>query len=303
MARAATGKSREYSDDRLGDELVAHFRKVREQLRLRWVELMTDKGFLPGLTAEEIESESQTIYDTCVNCLASGSYADAEAYAARMASRGVLQGMSTEQILGGLLTLRDVYGRSLFERYQEDIAKLFRALDVYEPVANRILAIVALAFIEEREKVVKDQQEAIRDLSTPVLPLRATGLLILPIIGMIDTQRARQLTEQLLGSIREHRAKVVVLDITGVPVVDSKVANHLVQTVEASRLMGARVMISGLSPEIAQTLVTIGVDLSRLNTVVDLQAGIELADRLVGFRLERLDAAGPAPVEDTSWRE
>lgn len=302
MASASDGETMGTSQE-LRTELVEHFRTVREPLRIRWVELMTAKGLLPGLSTEEIETESLTIYDTCVNCLATGSYEDAEAYAARMATRAVLQSMSAEQILGGMLTLRDVYGRSLFERYRDEMSKLFSALDMYEPVANQILAIVALAFIQEREKVVMEQQEAIRELSTPVLPLRATGLLLLPIIGMIDSQRARQLTEQLLGGIREYRAKVVVLDITGVPVVDSKVANHLVQTVEASRLMGATVIVSGLSPEIAQTLVTIGVDLSRLTTVIDLEAGVEVADRLLGYRLNKLDLPAAHKLQSEGRQE
>jgi len=110
-------------------------------------------------------------------------------------------------------------------------------------------------------------------------------LLILPIIGVIDSQRARQLMEQLLGGIRAHRAKVVVVDVTGVPAIDSAVANHLVQTVEASRLMGAEVIITGLSAEIAQTLVTIGVDLSKMDAVGDLQGGIEEAERLLGYKV------------------
>jgi rsbT co-antagonist protein RsbR len=110
-------------------------------------------------------------------------------------------------------------------------------------------------------------------------------LLILPIIGVIDPQRARQLTEQLLRGIRTNRAKVVVIDITGVPVMDANVSNHLVQTVEATRLLGATVIITGLSPEIAQTLVTIGVDLSKMNTVGDLQGGIEEAERLLGYQV------------------
>ncbi len=293
MARAAANAQAGPNEGAgVKERLVAHFRKRREPLRKRWVELMTAKGLLPGLSEQEIETESMAIYDTCVTCLATGSYADAENYAAQMASRGVLQSLSAEQILGGFLTLRDVYGRSLFDEYRNDMSTLFAALDVYEPVANQILAIVALAFIHERENIVREQQSAIRELSTPVLPLRATGLLILPIIGVIDTQRARQLTEQLLNAIREHRAKVVVLDITGVPIVDTKVANHLVQTVQASRLMGATVIVSGLSPEIAQTLVTLGVDLTELRTVVDLQAGIEVADRLVGFELRPIESAG-----------
>jgi rsbT co-antagonist protein RsbR len=110
-------------------------------------------------------------------------------------------------------------------------------------------------------------------------------LLILPIIGVIDPQRARQLTEQLLRGIRTNRAKVVVIDITGVAAMDATVANHLVQTVEASRLLGASCIVTGLSPEIAQTLVTIGVDLGKMNTVGDLQGGIEQAEKLLGYKV------------------
>ena len=153
-----------------------------------------------------------------------------------------------------------------------------------EPVVNRILVIVAMAFITERDRVVRQQQDAIRELSTPVLQVR-DRLLILPIIGLIDSDRARQLTEQMLDAIREFRARVVVMDITGVAAVDSKVANHLIQTVDAARLLGTTVILTGVSPATAQTIVTIGVDLSRIQTVGDLQGGIELADRLLGYRV------------------
>src|SRR5437870_5198542 len=132
------------------------------------------------------------------------------------------------------------------------------------------------------------QQEAIRVLSTPVLPVRER-LLILPVIGTVDPLRARQLTEQLLRGIRTNRARVVVMDITGVPAMDATVANHLVLTVEASRLLGATVIVTGLSPELAQTLVNIGVDLSKMNTVGDLQGGIEEAERLLGYKVAPLE--------------
>ena len=145
-----------------------------------------------------------------------------------------------------MLLLRDVLARSLFEKYQGDFELLNRVLDAYEPAANRIANTVACGFVQERERVIRQQQEAIRELSTPVLQVRER-LVILPIIGVLDSQRARQVAEQLLRGIRTHRAKVVVIDITGVPEIDSTVANHLVQTVEASRLMGASVIITGLS--------------------------------------------------------
>jgi rsbT co-antagonist protein RsbR len=110
-------------------------------------------------------------------------------------------------------------------------------------------------------------------------------LLVLPIVGVLESYRARQLTEQLLNSISATRAKVAIMDITGVPIVDSKVANHLLQTVSAARLMGATVILTGLSPQIAQALVAIGVDLSQVQTTVDLQSGLEEAERLLGYRL------------------
>src|SRR5581483_3401889 len=97
----------------------------------------------------------------------------------------------------------------------------------------------------ERERIIRQQQEAIRELSTPVLQIR-DRLLLLPIIGVIDTHRARLITENLLRAIRDNRARVVVMDVTGVATIDSKVANHLLQTVTAARLMGATVIVSGL---------------------------------------------------------
>ncbi len=122
-------------------------------------------------------------------------------------------------------------------------------------------------------------------------------MLLVPIIGLIDTQRARLLTEQLLGAVRDNRAKVVVMDITGVQAIDSRVANHMVQTVEAARLMGAIVIVAGVSPEIAQTMVTLGIDLGRMTTVGDLQSGIERAEEILGYTVTRTRSkTSPEPI-------
>lgn len=145
-------------------------------------------------------------------------------------------------------------------------------------------------YIFSRERTILEQQRAIQELPTPVLPFRE-GMLLVPIIGLIDSRRARSLTEQLLGAIRVERAKVVIIDITGVQAVDSQVANHLVQTIEAASLMGARAILAGISPEIAQTMVRLGIDAERFSTVGDLQSGIDLADRLLGYRLTKADGA------------
>ena len=265
-------------------ELVAHLRENRTQLREEWARRITEAKLLTAMTKEEIFAEAPSVYDNYVEALETGTFEALQAYARNLSERIIPRGVETHEVVGIVLLLRDVLARSLFAKYQADFTKLDRILDAYEPAANRIANTVAVGFVQERERVIRQQQEAIRELSTPVLQVRER-LLILPIIGVIDPQRARQLTEQLLRGIRSNRAKVVVIDITGVAAMDATVANHLVQTVEASRLLGATVIVTGLSPEIAQTLVKIGVDLGKMNTVGDLQGGIEQAEHLLGYKV------------------
>jgi rsbT co-antagonist protein RsbR len=272
------------SRDGLLPELVQHLRQNRTALREEWARRITQARLLTAMTPQEIFSEATSVYDNYVEVLETGSVEALQAYARDLSERIIPRGVETDEVLGIVLLLRDVLARSLFEKYQGDFELFNRVLDAYEPAANRIAATVGVSFVQERERVIRQQQEAIRELSTPVLQVRER-LLILPIIGVLDGQRARQLTEQLLRGIRDTRAKVVVIDVTGVPAIDSTVANYLVQTVDASGLMGASVIITGLSSEIALTLVTIGLDLSKMNAVGDLQGGIEEAERLLGYQV------------------
>ena len=247
-------------------ELVAHLRENRTALREEWVRRITETQLLRAMTNEEIFAEATSVYDNYVEALETDTLEALQAYARSLSERIIPRGVETDEVVGIVLLLRDVLARSLFGKYQNNPNKLNRVLDAYEPAANRIANTVAVGFVQERERVISQQQEAIRELSTPVLQMRER-LLILPIIGVVDPQRARQLTEQLLRGIRTNRARVVVIDITGVAAMDAAVANHLVQTVEASRLLGADVIVTGLSPEIAQTLVNIGVDLGKMDFI------------------------------------
>ncbi len=275
-------------------ETVDHLRRHRPVLREEWAKRITESRLLTAMTREEIFAEATSVFDNYVEVLETGSVEALQAYARDLSERIIKRGVDTPEVVGIVLLLRDVLARSLFEKYQDDVVLLNLVLDAYEPAANRIATTVAVGFVQERERIIRQQQQAIREVSTPVLQVRER-LLILPIIGIVDSERARQLTEQLLRGVRSNRAKVVVMDITGVPSMDATVANHLVQTVEATRLLGATVIVTGLSPEIAQTLVTIGVDLTKMNTVGDLQGGIEEAERLLGYRV--LTVAEPTPVE------
>ena len=283
-------------DDGLLPQLVAHLREHRNRLRQEWVGRIHQAHLLQAMTSQEMAAETTSVYDNYVEVLETGSVQALQHYARDLSERIIPRGVETHEVVGIVLLLRDVLARSLFEKYQRDFGLLNRVLDAYEPAANRIANTVAVSFVDERERVIRQQQDSIRELSTPVLPVRER-LLILPIIGVLDAERARQLTQQLLAGIRTHRAKVVVMDITGAPDIDATVANHLVQTVDASRLMGASVIITGLSAEIAQTLVTIGVDLSKMHTIGDLQGGIEEAERLLGFTVIRSNEYASMPGE------
>jgi rsbT co-antagonist protein RsbR len=265
-------------------ELVAHLREVRTALRQEWARRITRARLLTAMSDHEILVEANTIYDSYVDALETGTYEALQSYSRELSERIIPRGVETDEVVGIVLLLRDVLARSLFSKYRSDFEKLERILDAYEPAANRIATTVAVGFVQERERIIREQQEAIRGLSTPVLQVRER-LLILPIIGVIDPLRARQLTEQLLQAIRANRARMVVIDITGVAAMDVQVANHIVQTVEAARLLGAMVVVTGLSPEIAQTLVNIGVDLGKMHTVGDLQGGIEEAERQLGYKV------------------
>jgi len=276
-------------------ELAAHLRESRTQLRQEWAQRITKARLLTAMTEQEVFTEATAVYDQYVEALETGTFETLTAYARNLSERIIPRGVETDEVVGIVLLLRDVLARSLFARYQADFAMLNRILDAYEPAANRIANTVAVGFVQERERIIREQQEAIRELSTPVLQVRER-LLILPIIGVIDPQRARQLTEQLLHGIRATRGKVVVIDLTGVAAMDSSIANHLVQTVEASRLLGdvldsfasrtlrdvahmvrlrgAQTLIVGIQPDVAFAMVQLGLTLEDIPTALDLEEGL-----------------------------
>jgi rsbT co-antagonist protein RsbR len=195
--------------------------------------------------------------------------------------------------LGAFHVLMRTIGADVMKYFAKSPMDGFDAFMSLKKVGFLDIGLIVDVLIAERERVINLQQDAIRELSTPVLQLRER-LLILPIIGVIDSMRAKQLTDDLLRSIRANRARIVVMDITGVAAVDSKVANHFLQTVAAARLMGANVIVTGLSAEVAQSLVALGVDLTSIRTMNDLQGGLEEAERLLGYKVVYAESAAPA---------
>jgi rsbT co-antagonist protein RsbR len=140
--------------------------------------------------------------------------------------------------------------------------------------------------LRRSEEALLAQQASLRELSTPLIPL-AAGIVVMPLVGSIDGQRAQLIMETLLEGISSHQADVAILDITGVPVVDTQVADALLRAARAARLLGAQIVLTGIGSHIAQTLITVGADLSGLVTLNNLQSGIAYALQQIN------DTAGP----------
>lgn len=145
-----------------------------------------------------------------------------------------------------------------------------------EDITERKAAEEALRRSIAQEETIRAQESALRELSTPIIPLTDT-VMVMPLVGALDSQRAQQVLETLLEGVAAQRAHVVILDITGVPVVDTQVANALLRAAQAVKLLGAQIILTGIRPEVAQTLVGLGVDMTGITTLSTLQNGIMLA--------------------------
>jgi PAS domain S-box-containing protein len=137
-----------------------------------------------------------------------------------------------------------------------------------------------------QQQIIEAQKRAIAELSTPIIPLME-GILVMPLVGSIDSLRAKEIMRTVLGGISQFRAKVVIIDITGVPLVDSGVAGHLNKTIQAARLKGARTIVSGISDAVAETIVDLGIDWSGIVTLSDLHTSLLAALESVGMKLHR----------------
>lgn len=263
-----------------------------------------------GLTAEdvrEIASIRKAVHDTVDQHVeaffgwlakqpeARGLTEDREALAkARKLKREHLEAMVDgkygEPYVAQRLVLAQLYSKTGLEAavflgaFNQMLASLEKVAGEHFAPLRKIaffdLALITDVIVHERERVIRMQSEAIKELSTPVLQLRER-MLLMPIIGIVDTHRAQLIMESVLGEIRAKRARVVVMDVTGVSSIDSGVANHLLRTISAAKLMGAIVIVTGISSEVASALVTLGIALDQIRTVGDLQSGIEEAERLL----------------------
>lgn len=154
------------------------------------------------------------------------------------------------------------------------------------PMNNEIVSVYSSTW----ERTVSLQKIALQELSAPLIPV-FEGITVMPLVGTIDTERAKQIMENLLKGAVKHRSEVVLIDITGVPVVDTMVAHHIIQAADAVRLIGAKCMLVGIRPEIAQTIVNLGIDLNQFTTKNNLKKGIEAALELTNKKIVSMEGA------------
>jgi rsbT co-antagonist protein RsbR len=190
----------------------------------------------------------------------------------------------TSELIGGIRNTGQIVVEHLAPLCGGDASATRALIERVYAICDRAMMTMLAAYGEARDEIIQTQTAAIQELSAPIIPIYS-NVLVLPLIGAIDSMRAATIMASLLEGVSQRNASIVLLDITGVPVVDTSTAHHLIQAARAVRLLGAEIVLVGISPEIAQTIVQLGVNLNDLHTKSDLQAGFAYALERMGLRV------------------
>lgn len=213
-------------------------------------------------------------------------------YSGTLVLPNLIEGLiSLEKPVHQLLELIDTFEVSTYEVFErtanrtneQRVTMLLEMRNLKQSIYDGVIGV----FKEKYEGIIGEQRVALQELSTPIIPV-FDKVIVVPIVGGIDTERSKQMMENILNVVVKNKPEIVLIDITGVPIVDSMVAFHLIQVVSAIHIIGGKSMLVGIKPEIAQTLVKIGVDLSHIVTLGNLQEGIEMALSLTNRRISEV---------------
>jgi len=268
-------------------------KKYSNELLEDWTKGMTAGG--DGLVpASELKAQAKEFIDLLGQVLRAGNAADLEApewgpvreFLSGISRSRARLGLTSSQTAIFIFSLK----KPLFERLEKELVKDTESLTSEMWTVSQLLDGLGLytvqVFQKSREEIIIRQQEEMLELSTPVVKLWE-GVLALPMIGTLDSARTQVVMESLLQRIVETGSEIAIIDITGVPTVDTLVAQHLLKTVTAIRLMGADCIISGIRPQIAQTIVHLGVDLQGVTTKATLADALTLALKRTGFAVTK----------------
>jgi rsbT co-antagonist protein RsbR len=255
---------------------------------------LADEGLREDLISnEDLRSQSEELISSLVNNLTSSDMEDLDGenwnpvieILGGIAITRARQGFSPRETGRFVFSLKDAL-LAILQKEIADSKTLFEESNKISRVMDNLSIITFETFIKGREEVILRQTDEIAEISTPVIRVW-DGILALPIIGTLDSSRTQIVMENLLQEIVETGSSIAILDISGVPAVDSLVAQHLIKTVSATRLMGAECIISGIRPEIAQTVVHLGIDLSNIITKASLATALAYAFKVLRLEVKR----------------
>ena len=258
-----------------------------------WIKLQRESGESShSISEDEVVSQSSDFLKLFVRAAASGAsdiespaWEEVLAMLREVALYRSQRGLKPEETAMFVLSLKEaLLSRLLDKGDSKDLLKDLWSMTV---VVDKLGLFVMGIFIEKRENVIERQQEELLEISTPVVELWE-GVLALPVIGTLDSARAQAVMEGLLESIVHYEAKIAIIDITGVPAVDTQTAQHLLKTVTAAELMGAECFISGVRPQIAQTIVQLGLDLGGMQTKGSLMSAFRESLSKLGLAVEKV---------------
>jgi rsbT co-antagonist protein RsbR len=288
--------------NRLASRLPAMVEQQQKEILADWVQLQLESGTWRAgkLQESQLREECQRFLSILSNAVKSGiefdprsaQWSEAREFLAELSKSRAIQGFSPTQVATFVLSLK----HPLFARIRSQSGDADAvATTMWE--ATLLLDAMGLytteLYQQARESVIARQQEELIELSTPVVELWP-GILALPLIGTLDSERTQVVMETLLQRLVATGSSIAVIDITGVPTVDTLVAQHLLKTVAAAQLMGADCIISGIRPQIAQTIVHLGIDLSSVATKASLSDAFALALKRRGLAVTTAAAAAAA---------
>jgi rsbT co-antagonist protein RsbR len=262
------------------------FQKKKQQILETWIknQLANDALREDLISNEEARNQSEELLNALLNKLhtekqgggRSDGFDPVLELLETLSITRARKGYSPRETGAFLFSLKDALIKTLNEEIKDDPKGLYEESLKINNLMDDLTIASFETFIKGREEVILRQTDEITEISTPVIRVWE-GILALPIIGTLDSSRTQVVMENLLSKIVETGSSIAILDISGVPAVDSLVAQHLIKTVSATRLMGAECIISGIRPEIAQTVVHLGIDLSGIVTKSSLASALNYA--------------------------
>lgn len=277
----------------MSDSIVGMLRQKKKQILTLWMKNQLAGGELREdlMSNEDLRAQSEELLETLVNVLNEDNLSTPDSATLSplfdlltdISMSRARQGFTPRETGNYIFSLKDALNEVIQHEYKNDMQRLFTETLRISKFIDNLGIITFETFNQGREEVIMRQTDELTEVSTPVVQLW-DGILAMPLIGTLDSSRTLIVMENLLREIVRTGSDIAILDISGVPTVDSMVAQHLIKTVNATRLMGAECIISGIRPEIAQTIVHLGIDLSNVVTKATLASALKHA--FTSLRLE-----------------